>query len=403
MIWVALVDRVGSGLWAATSVLYFTYVARLTVAQIGVLVAASGIIGIAGAPVGGRLADRFPATRVLAGFQFLRAAASLGLLLAADHIALLMICSAMAGFGYRAASVLTRLYASRIAGAERVRYQAVNRTVANAGWALGGLGAAAALAVGTTFAYRSLLLGDALSFVVIALITLRCVEAGPTAGAVPQDAAAAPTAVASPWRDRTYLAYVATETVLFFHDAVFTVGLPLWAIHATEAPHALVPFLLVVNNVLVVGLQMPLARLGATTHAARALLLPLSLMFAVAAAAIATSAAGGAVLASVCLVAAATAFTLAEMVHATVSWELSIALAPDENQGAYLGVHGLAQATQRAAGPMAVTAAISVGPVGWLFFGLAIAGACLVQHRLVRRPLGMDGGPWTDPVGQTAS
>ncbi|WP_405857287.1 hypothetical protein [Streptomyces sp. NBC_01515] len=27
------------------------------------------------------------------------------------------------------------------------------------------------------------------------------------------------------WRDRTYLAYVATETVLFLDDAVFKVGL----------------------------------------------------------------------------------------------------------------------------------------------------------------------------------
>ncbi len=52
---------------------------------------------------------------------------------------------------------------------------------------------------------------------------------------------------------------------------------------------------------------------------------------------------------------AATAFTVAEMLHATISWELSVVLAPPTAQGAYLGVHGLAQAVQRTAGPLAVT------------------------------------------------
>ncbi len=106
----------------------------------------------------------------------------------------------------------------------------------------------------------------------------------------------------------------------------------------------------------------------------------------------AASAADGPVLAGVFLSVAAAAFTLAEMLHATVSWELSVALAPDAAQGAYLGVHGLAQATQRAVGPLAVTAAIATGPVGWTVFGVAIAGTCLVQHRLVRERVARPGG-----------
>lgn len=84
------------------------------------------------------------------------------------------------------------------------------------------------------------------------------------------------------------------------------------------------------------------------------------------------------------LTAAAAAFTMAEMLHATVSWELSVALAPDTAQGAYLGVHGLAQSVQRSFGPLAVTAAIANGPAGWLVFGTLIALTCAVQHRLAR-------------------
>ncbi|WP_458242597.1 MFS transporter [Streptomyces sp. MAI_2237] len=384
MLVIALVDRVGSGLWASVSVLYFTYVSGLSLGQVGTLAATAGAIGIAGAPLGGRVADRFPLTRVLITVQLLRALSSLALLTTHDYT-LLVAFAAVGGLGDRASSVLTRLYATRAAGPQRVRYQAVQRTVANAGWALGGLTAAAALALGSTAAYQWLLAGDALSFLVSALLTLRCAEPPSASRTVATSKDPAPrTKTPSPWRDRTYLAYVATETVLFLDDSVFKVGLPLWIAHATHAPHGLAPLLLVLNNVMVVALQVPLARFGTTTTAARALLLPLAAAFALAGVAMTLSATGGTVTAALLLTAAATAFTLAEILHATVSWELSVALAPDTAQGTYLGVHGLAQSAQRSVGPLAVTAAIATGPVGWSVFGAGIALTCAIQHRLVR-------------------
>ncbi|MFJ8200693.1 hypothetical protein [Streptomyces sp. NPDC096152] len=192
---------------------------------------------------------------------------------------------------------------------------------------------------------------------------------------------------ANPWRDRIYLAYVASESVLFLDDAVFKIGLPLWIAHASSAPHGLAPLLMVLNNMMVVTLQVPLARFGATTRAARALLLPLSAAFALGGAAMALSSTGGTVSATLLLIFSAGLFTLAEILHATVSWELSVALAPDTAQGAYLGVHGLAQSAQRSLGPLAVTGAIATGPGGWTAFGTVIAATCLIQHRLVRARL----------------
>jgi MFS family permease len=316
-----------------------------------------------------------------------RAVASCALL-TTNNYALLIAFSAVGGLGDRAASILTKLYATRVAGPDRVRYQAFHRTVANAGWALGGLTAAAALALGTTTAYQWLLAGDALSFIASALLTLRCGEPpSPSRTVITSKHPAPTTRPTNPWRDRTYLAYVATESVLFLDDAVFKVGLPQWIAHESNAPNGLAPLLMVLNNVMVVALQVPLARFGTTTAAARNLLLPLSATFALGGIAMALAATGGAVTATALLTAAAAAFTMAEMLHATVSWELSVALAPDTAQGAYLGVHGLAQSVQRTFGPLAVTAAIATGPAGWATFGTAIALTCAIQHRLVRRRL----------------
>lgn len=135
---------------------------------------------------------------------------------------------ALGSLGDRAANVLTRLYATRVAGPDRVRYQAFHRTVANAGWALGGLAAAAALPPRHQHALplaphrrRALLRRrraphPALRGTPVALPHRRRLDgqAWPTTGP------------ANPWSDRTYLADVATETVLFLHDTVFKVGLP---------------------------------------------------------------------------------------------------------------------------------------------------------------------------------
>jgi hypothetical protein len=129
---------------------------------------------------------------------------------------------------------------------------------------------------------------------------------------------------------------------------------------------------------------VPLARFGATTAAARSLLLPLSAAFALGGVAMTLSATGGVITTTLFLTTSAIAFTVAEMLHATVSWELSVALAPGTAQGAYLGVHGLAQSVQRSIGPLAVTAAIATGPFGWMVFGTTIAVTCVFQHRMVR-------------------
>ncbi|MFD9538905.1 MFS transporter [Streptomyces sp. NPDC060022] len=391
MLVVAIIDKVGTGLWMGVATLYFVYVTHLSVSQIGLLLGVSGILGIAGPPLAGRLADRFPVTRLLVAAQLVRGAALVALLTTHDF-GLLVLYSALGALPDRASSVLTKLFAARVAGPQRVRYQAIQRTAVNIGWAVGGTGAAAVLTVGTVLAYQVLLLANAASYLVMAVLTLRCTEppapgrvvAGPGGAAGGKALPAARPEGATPWRDRRYLAFTGTEIWLFLDDSVLQVGFPLWIVHATSAPVGLAPLVLVLNSVLVIALQVPLSRFGETRAAARRLLVPISAVFLTGGVALAASAGGGPWFATGAVVVAAVAFTLAEILHSLSSWELSVALAPPEAQGAYLGVHGLAQSAQRSLGPVVVGAAVSAGPLAWPVLGATLALACLAQHRLVR-------------------
>ncbi|MFF1933621.1 MFS transporter [Streptomyces sp. NPDC058228] len=386
-------DRTGSGLWAASSVLYLTFVTQLSAQQIGVLLGVAGVAGIAGSPLAGRLAGRFPVRPLLIGCHLLRLV-TLALVLVCTGFEALLPVITVTYLGDRAAEML---FATRTAGERRAAYQALSRSVANGGYALGAGIAAIGLAVGTTDAYRALILGDALSFVIAAALVWRTSEprdkaievarsdgsaAGAPAGKQP------PVRRADPWRDRGYLTFVLLDIPMNLDDSILNVGLPLWLVNRTSAPHALAPAFLIINTVTVVVLQISVsARAEGPRRATRAVLLYGAMMF-VCCAFLAAATRGGTWAATAVLLAAALMVTLAELMRSVSSWELAVLLAPQDARAAYLGVAGMSQSIQKSAGPPLLTGAVmAAGPAGWLVLGALVAGLSVVQRRACTRRL----------------
>ncbi|MFE4796099.1 MFS transporter [Streptomyces sp. NPDC056708] len=388
------VDRTGSGLWAASSVLYLTFVTHLSAQQIGVLLGVAGVAGIAGSPLAGRLAGRFPVRPLLIGCHLLRLVTLVLVLVCGGFDALLPVV-AVTYLGDRAAKTLEMLFATRTAGERRAAYQALSRSAANAGYAVGAGIAAIGLAVGTSDAYRALILGNALSFVVAAALVWRTEEPrettvevagpdGPAAGAGKQP----PVRRANPWRDRGYLTFVLLDIPMNLDDSILNVGLPLWLVNRTSAPHALVPAFLIINTVMVVVLQISVsARAEGSRRATRAVLLYGAMVF-VCCAFLAAATRGGTWVATAVLLAAALVVTLAELMRSVSSWELAVLLAPQDARAEYLGVAGMSQSIQKSAGPPLLTGAVmAAGPAGWLVLGAVVAGLSVLQRRACTRRL----------------
>ncbi|WP_329451672.1 MFS transporter [Streptomyces sp. NBC_01724] len=390
-------DRTGSGLWAASSVLYLTFVTQLSAQQIGVLLGVAGVAGIAGSPLAGRLAGRFPVRPLLIGCHLLRLV-TLVLVLVCDGFETLLPVIAVTYLGDRAAKMLEMLFATRTAGEQRAAYQALSRSVANGGYALGAGIAAIGLAVGTSDAYRALILGDALSFVVVAaaLVWRTSEPRDKAVGVARSDGSAAgvpagkrpPVRRTNPWRDRGYLTFVLLDIPMNLDDSVLNVGLPLWLVNRTSAPHALAPAFLIINTVTVVVLQISVsARAEGPRRATRAVLLYGAMMF-VCCAFLAAATRGGTWVATAVLLAAALVVTLAELMRSVSSWELAVLLAPQDARAAYLGVAGMSQSIQKSAGPPLLTGAVmAAGPAGWLVLGALVAGLSVVQRRACTRRL----------------
>ncbi|MGZ9932932.1 MFS transporter [Streptomyces sp. NC-S4] len=382
-------DRAGTGVWAASSVLYFTFVVGLDAGQLGLLLGAAGVAGIAGSPLAGHLADRFPVRTLLIGCHLVRLGALCVLLVVTDFGPLLLLF-AVTHLGDRAAKTLEMLFATRVAGERRSTYQALSRSSANAGYALGAGLAAIGLAVGTRGAYQVLILANALSFLVAAALVWRTREpkGRGLAAAGPGSREDAPVAGPGPWRDRGYLRFVLLDIPMNLDDSILGVGVPLWLVGHTAAPHALIPAFLVINTVLVVALQLRVsARVRDARQAAGAVAL-YGLTTLACCAFLAAAPAGGAWTSSAALLAAAVLATAAELMRSVSSWELAVSLAPREARASYLGVAGMAQSVQKSAGPLLLTGAVmAAGPVGWLALGAGVAGLSLVQRRTALRRL----------------
>ncbi|MDQ0959145.1 MFS family permease [Streptomyces sp. B4I13] len=387
---VAIVDAVGTGMFLPISVLYFTVVVGLSAGSVGAGLGIAGLVGSLATPLSGTLIDRFGARKVVIGCWAAGAAAYVGFLGVRDWTGLVVVAS-VAHAADRMVNPARKVFLTTIADAEdQVPLMAFQRAVLNVGFGIGGLAAAAVLALGSHTGYHALLVVNAVSYTgAIALVLTIDVIRAPQ----PPEPGRPRAGYRQVLADRRYVSLATLNVLVLMYSTTFTIGMPLWVYEYTSAPAGLVGLLFTFNTVLVVLLQMRTARSCTSPAQAPRVYRAAALLFVLAAIGYwAAHRSGGATLVVIgLLVLAVFAHTLTELFGAVGEWTVSMGLAPERLRGRYLSLFGLSLAAQEAAGPVLVTTLIAADTdLAWFALAALLVVGCLASAWLVRTTAGPD-------------
>jgi MFS family permease len=372
----SVVWAAGTGVFATGSAVFFLDVVGLRPLEVGLGLSLAGALSLLLSVPLGRAADRLGGQRA----WLLGVLGEAGVLLTYPLIhglwAFLALVPLAALAESLAGSGRTVYQTEVLPPADRVRALAFVRSAMNIGFFAGGGLAAVPLAIGTDWAYRCMVVGSALGFLVNALVVAR-LPAVPAS--VRLERAAAPVSRGAVWRDRPFLAVVALCSLLAGHASLTTEVIPLWLAARTDAPPPVLAVLFGVNTAMCIALQVAASR-GASAPAGIARLLRLG-GFAVAVACVPLFLAGlstGWVTVAL-LVAGSALVTLGELWQSAGYWGVTTELPPAGARGEYVGAARMSFGLQNMLGPASLTfLAVHGGGAGWLVIAaLFVVGAVL--------------------------
>ncbi|MFB9408315.1 MFS transporter [Dactylosporangium matsuzakiense] len=389
LVLISLVNTTGTGLWMVSSAIYLTRFAGLSIAQTGLALTLTGLVGmVASAPMG-YVADRLGAREVFVAGLVVQALGTTAFIVVHNIWVYLLIGVPLAVADAAQRGAKGAVIGGAVPPEERVRTRAYLRSVTNVGIAMGSALAGVALAADTRWAYVAMILGDALTYLVAAALATRL-------DPIPRTAHTPGAPRLTALRDRPFLVFVLLDGLMSTHFGLFEVGLPLWIAHRTDAPTWLVAVVYLTNTTAVVLLQVRAARgtdepRGAARAARRA-----GLVLFAACGLYALSGHANGVVTIALLIAGALVHVVGELWHSASGWGISFGLAPADRHGQYQGAYAIGmQLGQMLAPVMVTTLVVGWGDPGWLLLGaaFALAGAAMpptVGWALRNRPGGAD-------------
>lgn len=379
-----LVSTVGRGIFLTLTVLYFSRFVGLSALEIAVILTVSSGVGVATSYIGGRLADHLSARRLLVGMVAVQGLAIASYTFAGNFSTAVVIACIAVGVDRGANATRSAIIARAFDGANRVNARAVLRTITNLGIAVGGMIAGLALLAGTACAFRGMMIGAGVAYLLSAMALRRL----PARVDAPRHdpAKPAPARGSSPFKDRRYVLLTVLSGIFGMQFGLAEMGVPLWISQDTSAPDVLISAILVINTLCVVLLQVPLSR--GTEHPRRAgkIVMIGGVLMAAACALYATAGGAPVIAAIILLCGAALLHSFAEILSQAGAWGLSFELANPHQAGAYQGMFGMGSALGAMLAPLVVTATVvEHGTLGWAILGAVFlasaAGIALIARK----------------------
>ena len=368
-------DTVGSGLFMPITLLYFLAMTDLSLVQIGSALSLSALLTMPGAFVIGSLVDRFGPRRMMLIGNLVQAVGMVAylwadsLLVVALWTTLLNLCrqAFWGSFG----NVVTAISAP----GERELWFGFLQAVRNLGYSVGGVLAGIALQIGTDIAYQSVVVVNAVTFVLAFVLLLdvpdhRVVQA--------DDAPLEGWGVVL--RDRAYLRLVLGQLGFVAGMMVLNFALPVYVAETIDLPGWVVGAIFTLNTALVgLGQGLVVRRM---TGQVRARMMGLAQVIFVASYAMFVVAGWLPVwLAVVVMLVGAAVYTFGELTGGPVLSATAAEAAPDHLRGRYLGLFQLSWALGGAIAPVAFTWLLAHGQttLWWVLALVAVVSAAYLQ------------------------
>ena len=376
-----LANTIGNGLYYTVQVIFFTKSVGLSGHEVAIGLGIAAAVGLVVAVPAGHMADRRGPRNLSAVSLVLEGAAMAAFVLVHTFAAFVLVSVVGSLFASSSASLRGALMSRFGVGEERVRTRAYQRSVTNLGMSFGMVFAGVALAVGTRDAYVAMVLANAATFVVSAYFVTKLPGLEPTN--------VGSSGVREPmWavlRDRRYLMASGLNGIFWIHFAVQSVGLPLWIIDHTSAPHWWVALLLIMNTTMVILLQVRLSRGSGDLVAAARAFRRSGLLVAVAFLCYGAAEGVNVVVASGLLVIGMALHTFGELYSSGASWGIGFGMAREDLQGQYQGAYSLGRSFSGVLGPLVViTIATSSSRLGWVVLAVTFVVVGAAFPPLVR-------------------
>lgn len=382
------VDMLGSGLFMPISLLYFTAVTGMPLTTVGLLMSTATIVTLPLPILIGYLADRWNTRDLVLIAQVVQAAGFTAYVGVRGPASMLVVIVIVA-LGQRMfwSSFFTVVAGLAEPGEDDRRNDqrfALTGMVQAAGTGLGALIGGLALVKASVPAYRLVVLVNAATFLVSAVLMLLVPRAGR-----PERPAAAGKGPAGGYRvllrDRPYLLLIAANTVFALCSVMIGIAVPIYLIEALPTPDWLVGPLLAINTLLlatgqgfVVRLVRPFTRMRSMALAGVCWVL-WSIAFALALRV-------PTVVLVPYLVISMVFYVAAELIHAPISNALAAAAAPEHVRGRYLAIFQYCFTLATIIAPTFFTVLYSRGAaLPWIVLGVLTAGSTVVMRILEKR------------------
>ncbi|GAA2888369.1 MFS transporter [Actinoplanes cyaneus] len=374
-----LVNAFGNGAYLTTSVLFLTTVAGLSPATIAAGLSAGAAAGVLAVTPLGYVADRYGPKRLSILSMIVLAGSYTALLAVHSLMPFILLSCLIAVATALVKSANGALAAGSVPAASRLTMRARLRTMTNAGMGLGTLAGSIPLLLHTPVAYAVILLVNAATFLVAAVLVARVPGVAPQTTPV-----GGPRLVAL--RDRPFLAFAALDGLISStYNDLLGIGLPLWLATGAHAPLWLISVALVINTAGCVLLQVRMTRGVDGLAAARRVALRGSALVALSCAIFAIAAGRSPWLAGTLIATAAVVHVLGELWLSTGSWAVLFAMAPPWAQGQYQGAYFAGRGLGDMVAPPLVTACVlGLHGSGWLVLAALFAGGGLLYLPLTR-------------------